>query len=333
MCAPPPPNHPQAAPPGHPQAAQIAALSAQPRRPSASPFGPADEIGMLNLATAEAAARVLAEVDGGRCFDLAVDFFVGMPSFTAGGDPPFATWMSATPSGSLKDDPLGVGEAQNRIVSRSGDAISMFTHTGTHVDALNHIGYDGTVWNGFTEAEHLGSRHWLRAGADRHPPIVARAVLIDVAALHGVQMLPDSHAIGETDLRAALARQHTDLRTGDVVLVRTGRMTAWPDAEAFIPDEPGLDLEGARFLAEAGAMLIGADNVGLERHPSGDPDSWQPVHTYLLAEAGIPIMEVVNLEELAASAVHELAFVGACLKLRGATGSPIRPIALPLRRS
>jgi kynurenine formamidase len=323
MCAPPPMDHPQAA--------QIAALSARPRHPSASPFGPADEIGMLNLATAEAAARVLAEVDGGRPFDLAVDFFVGMPSFTAGGDPPFQMWMSATPSGSLKDDPLGVGEAQNRIVSRSGDAFSMFTHTGTHVDALNHIGYDGAVWNGFTEVEHLASRRWLRAGADRHPPIVARGVLIDVAGLHGVDMLPDSHAVDAADLRAALARQGTELRTGDVVLVRTGRMTVWPDADAFIPDEPGLDLDGARFLAEAGAMLIGADNVGLERHPSGDPESWQPVHTYLLAEAGIPIMEIVDLEELAAGAVHEFAFVGACLKIRGATGSPIRPLALPLR--
>jgi kynurenine formamidase len=325
MCAPPPRDHPQAA--------QIAALLAEPRKPSASPFGPEDEIGMLNLATADAAARVLSEVDGARPFDLAVDFFVGMPSFTAGGDPPFHMWMSATPSGSLKDDPLGVGEAQNRIVSRSGDAISMFLHTGTHVDALNHIGYYGAVWNGFTEAEHLGSRGWLRGGADRHPPLVARGVLIDVAGLHGVEMLPDSHAIGEADLRAALERQGTSLRVGDVVLVRTGRMTVWPDAEAFIPDEPGLDLEGARFLAESGAMLIGADNVGLERHPSGDPESWQPVHTYLLAEAGVPIMEIVDLEELAANAVHEFAFIGACLKIRGATGSPIRPLALPLRRT
>ena len=108
-------------------------------------------------------------------------------------------------------------------------------------------------------------------------------------------------------------------------------MSVWPDPDAYIPDEPGLDLAGAEFLARGGAMLIGADNIGLERHPSGDPESWQPVHTYLLAEAGIPIMELVDLEELAAEGVHEFAFVGACLKIRGATGSPIRPIALPLR--
>src|SRR5690348_7195747 len=128
MCAPPPP--------GHDVTALIAARTARHGHPSSSPFGPQDEIGMLNLADAGAAARVMSEVDASRTFDLAVDFFVGMPSFTAGGDPPFQIWMSATPSGMVKDDPLGVGEQQNRRVSRSGDAISMFTHTGTHIDAL-----------------------------------------------------------------------------------------------------------------------------------------------------------------------------------------------------
>lgn len=285
---------------------------------------------MLNLLTPERAAAVLARVDGAGSYDLAVDFFVGMPAFTDGGDPPFAQWMTATPTGSVKEDPLGLGEARNRLVGRSADAFSMFTHTGTHVDALNHIGYGGEVWNGFTEAEHLGSRHWLRAGVDRHPPIVARGIMVDVAGAHGVDMLPPSHPIGREDLLGALARQGTELREGDVVLVRTGRIRAWPDPDAFVPDEPGLDLEGARLLAEAGAAMIGADNVGLERHPSGDPENWQPVHTYLLAEAGVPIMEVVDLEALAADGVHEFAFVGACLKIRGATGSPIRPVALTL---
>jgi len=144
------------------------------------PFGPEDEIGMLNLATQ---AGVLTEVDPGRVFDLAVDFFTGMPCFTAGSDPPFTMWMSATPSGMVLDDPLGVGEEGNRLLSRSADCMSMSLHTGTHVDALNHIGYAGTIFNGFTEAEHLGSRHWHRAGADRHPPVITRGVLLDVAAL------------------------------------------------------------------------------------------------------------------------------------------------------
>jgi len=297
-----------------------------------SPFGPADEIGMLNLATAQASARVLAEADGSRAFDLAVDFFVGMPSFTSGGDPPFQMWMSATPSGGVKDDPLGVGEEQNQVVSRSGDCILMFTHTGTHVDALNHIGLDGRFWNGINEAEHLGARHWRAGGADRHPPIVARGVLIDVAGYKGVKLLPDSYSITPDDLRGALARQGTRLQPGDVVLVRTGRMTAWPDGDAYILNQPGLGLPGAKWLAEEmKAMVIGGDNLSLEHFPVHGDESWVPVHTYLLAERGVPIIEVAFLEELARDRVYEFAFIAGPLKLRGASAAPFRPVALPLR--
>jgi kynurenine formamidase len=51
----------------------------------------------------------------------------------------------------------------------------------------------------------------------------------------------------------------------------------------------------------------------------------------MLAEAGVPIMEVVYLDELAAEKLYEFAFFGACIRLRGATGSPMRPVAMPLR--
>jgi kynurenine formamidase len=156
--------------------------------------------------------------------------------------------------------------------------------------------------------------------------------MLDIAALKGVDVLPDSYGIGEADLRDALRHQGVQLAVGDVVMIRTGRMTFWPDAERFMPNEPGLNLEGAQFLARNGAMLIGADNLGLEQMPGADPENWQVVHTYLLAEAGVPIMEIVNLEELSAERVYEFLLVGACLKLHGATGSPIRPLAIPYKQ-
>jgi kynurenine formamidase len=309
----------------------IAARQSTPRQATASPFGPEDGIGMLNLTHVLNTQHVLNEVDARKTFDLAVDYFIGMPNWTLAGDPPFQICMSGTPNGGLLDDPLGIGEAQNRMVGRSGDVISMYTHSGTHVDTLNHMGYGDTIWNGFTEKEHLGSRHWRVGGAEMHPPIVARGVLIDVAGAYGVDMLPASYGIGAAELQKVLDRQGTELRPGDVVLVRTGRIRHWPDADLFIPDEPGLNRDGAEFLAQAGAIMLGADNVGFEQTPSADPENWQVVHTFLLAEAGVPIIEILDLEELAAEKVHEFAFIGACMKIRGATGSPIRPIAIPLR--
>ncbi|MEA2393896.1 MAG: hypothetical protein QOJ82_1787 [Solirubrobacteraceae bacterium] len=309
----------------------IAARRAAPRQVSASPFGPGDEIGMLNLLTGASRAAVFGEADATKLFDLSVEYFVGMPSFSMFGDPTFQIWMSHTPNGSVQDDPIGVGPEQNRLVGWSADSMAMFVHTGTHIDSLNHFGYCGEIWNGFNEREHLGSRHWTVCGAEKQPPIIGRGILIDVAGAHGLQMLPDSYGIGADDLRMALDRQGTQVRRGDVVMVRTGRMRAWPDRDRYLLNEPGLDRDGAELLAEAGAIVIGADNVALERAPSADPENHHGVHTYLLAEAGVPIMENVDLEELAAEAVYEYAFIGAGMPIRGATGAPMRPIALPLR--
>jgi kynurenine formamidase len=310
----------------------VAAYRATPGQASASPFGAEDEIGMLNLIDSNSMRRALAAVNTSRVFDLSVDYFVGMPVWTAAGDMPFQIWMNHTPRGTVVDDLPGAGREANELASYSGDSVAMYTHCGTHVDALCHWGYRGTIWNGFTEEERLGSRHWAVAGADRQPPIVARGVLIDVAAAHGATMLPASYGIGEDDLRQGLRAQGTELRCGDVVLVRTGRMSVWPDPEAYLLDAPGLNREGAEFLAKAGAILIGADNVALEQiPPSAGSESWSPVHTYLLAEAGVAILEIANLEELAAERVYEFAFVGACIRFRGATGAPIRPLAVPLQ--
>lgn len=310
---------------------RIAAHGASFRQASSSPFGAKDEIGMLNLMDRGSRQAIMARADAGRMFDLSVDHFVGMPGWFGAGDQPYQIWMTHTPEGEEADDVMGVGRAQNELVSYSGDAISMYTHCGTHVDALNHFGYHGEIFNHFRADEHLGSRHWRVCGADKHPPMLARGVLLDIAGMHGLDILPPSHAIGPEDLAACLRHQDVEVRPGDVVMIRTGRMQAWPNQDAFALDAPGLNRAGAELLAKAGAITIGADTLALEHTPSADPENWMVVHSYLLAEAGIPIVEVVNLEEIAAEKLWEFAFLGACIRLRGATGAPMRPVAMPLR--
>jgi kynurenine formamidase len=108
-------------------------------------------------------------------------------------------------------------------------------------------------------------------------------------------------------------------------------MQLWHDGTRYLNNEAGLDREAAALLAEAGAMIIGADNVALEVMPSVDPTNWHPVHTYLLGECGIPIMENAYLEDIAAAQLWEFVLVGAGLRLRGATASPMRPLAFPIR--
>ncbi|PMY34153.1 MULTISPECIES: cyclase family protein [Pseudomonas] len=297
-----------------------------------SPWGPKDEIGRLNLITEQSRAAIMARVSGSQAYDLAVEYFVGMPSWQAAGDPPYQMWMTHTPHGNVIADPMQVGEPMNRHVSYTGSAVSMYAHMGTHIDALNHFGLDGKIWNGFRADQHLGDRGWNVTGAEKLPPIVARGVLIDVAAAKGVDMLADNYRVTRADLQQALKAQKVSLEKGDVVLIRTGRMRDYEKAQAYMANPPGMSLDAAKFLVEeGGAMVVGADNLSFETFPSEVEGNYLPLHTYLLAMQGAPILELVNLEGLSRDRVYQFAFIGASLKLRGADAAPIRPIALPIR--
>lgn len=309
-------------------ALRIAATAATFREVTKSPFGEGDEIGMLNLISPESMDAVLKKADATRTLDLSIDFFMGMPSFTAAGQPGYQIWMTNTPQGTLIDDSNGFGE-ENELVSYSGDAFSMYTHCGTHIDTLNHFGYRGKIFNGWEADRYLGSRHWSRCGAEKQPPIIARGVMLDVARVCGEETLPQSFGIDGAHLDEAVRDQGVELRPGDVVLVRTGQMRLLDDAELFATNESGLTRDGAEYLARKGAMVVGSDNLSLEQIPSTEEGNWLPVHTYLFAEAGVPIMEMVDLEQLAAERLYEFCFIGAGLKLRGATGAPMRPLAMP----
>ena len=296
-----------------------------------SPWGADDQLGALNHITPESRAAIMARVDGSRVYDLSVDYFLGMPSFQAAGDPAYQMWMTHTPRGTVVDNLNGMGVRNNLCCGYSGDVILMYTHTGTHIDSLNHFAYGRKIYNGFDADEHLGSRAWTRGGSEQIVPIIARGVLLDVAALHGVECLPRSYGITVEDCERAAERQGTRIEAGDVVLLRTGRMGYWPDGSKVFGDSPGVTIESARWITGKQVVVVGADNEAVERTPATDPNNWLPGHCHFLVEAGVPQIECLNLEELSRDRVYEFAFIGAPIRLRGATGSPMRPLAFPLR--
>ena len=181
--------------------------------------------------------------------------------------------------------------------------------------------------SGYLEDDHIQTafaveRAQYYASTPRH----------DVAAAKGIEMLTDGYRITRDDLVNALNRQNVELRQGDVVLIRTGRMKLYENASAFMANPPGLGMAAAKFLVEeSGAMIVGADNLSFEAFPSEIEGNYVPLHTYLLAQQGVPIIELANLEELSRDQVFEFAFIGGSLKLRGADAAPIRPIAIPVR--
>lgn len=292
---------------------------------SRSPWGSDDVLGRLNWITNESRARALSLADGRRVFDLSVAYEMGMPCWVEAGDPKYDIWMSHTPHGTVLDGLSGAKPDVHRKYSYAGSAVTMYSHAGTHMCSLTHFGHHGVFWNGIAAETHLGSRSWLVGG--EIPAIVATAVLLDVASDLGVKCLPESYEITADDLRRTAAAQGTTPSAGDIVLVRTGRMSHWPDHERFLSRPPGLGLDGARYLCEEiGAMCVGVD-AGGEAIPSSVPESFLPVHCYLAATAGTHLFENLMLEELAEARVHQLVLVAAPLKLRGSTGLPTRPLA------
>jgi len=252
---------------------------------------------------------VLDALSGARIYDLAQPYFIGMPHHPS--HPPFLYSL-------VKQHGEYVGPIGN---SSAADAIALGSHVGTHIDALCHFSCGGKLYGGENAADAQSYAGGLtQHSIDTIAPILRRGVLLDVA---GANPLADDYTITPDDLARAA---RVEIRKGDVVLIRTGWARYFGDAKRFISEVrgPGPAIAGARWLSERGVFAAGSDTVAFEKVP--DPS--MPVHVHLLVESGIHIVECLNLEELAAAGVAEFLFVALLLKIRGATGSPVRPVAV-----
>jgi kynurenine formamidase len=170
-----------------------------------------------------------------------------------------------------------------------------------------------------------------RCGIDKVDSIVGRAVLLDVCALHGVEALESPYFVTSDDLDACARRQGVELRAGDIILVRTGWlgqfMAPGANQSDLLMKQPGLGLDACTLIRDLDIAAVGADNSAVEAMPF-DQGKLLVVHVELLVKLGVYLLEHLVLDELAADKVYESLLVVAPLKVAGATGSPINPIAL-----
>jgi kynurenine formamidase len=207
------------------------------------------------------------------------------------------------------------------------DTVMLPLHLGTHIDALCHVWHDDALYNGFSGNTLRSTTGAQRCGADKLPPLFCRGVLLDIVRLRGTVAGP-CDSIGQTELQNAAAATGVTIQTGDVVLIRTGWLESQDTSHAIdFNREPGIDVEAAIWLAEAGAAVIGADNFALEVLPF-PPSCVFPVHQCLIRDFGIPLLEGLVLRPLAEAGATEFLFAGLPLPIAGATGSPLAPVAV-----
>jgi len=217
----------------------------------------------------------------------------------------------------------------NRRISNEEMVIGELGQVGTQFDGFSHQGIDNGFYNCFKQDQIATRNGFTRLGIEKVGALMTRGVLVDVAALKGVEMLPDSYEITVQDLQNALKRQNLTLQAGDAVIVNTGWGKLWgKDNVRYMKTDPGIGVAAAEWLAKQNPMLIGSDNWSVEVNPNPDPKIGSPVHQILLAINGIHILESLKLDELASKRVNEFAFILEPLKLKGATGSTVAPIAV-----
>jgi kynurenine formamidase len=267
----------------------------------------------------------------GRMYRLARERFPKMPLFP--GHPTFEVVSYRTPQGSRVSGDHHWGLPNDACLGYLSELVIGTTHTGAHIDAHAHmtVGAEDR-WHGGSARGDLSDFGPVRGDATEIPPLWRRGVLYDVPGHRGVAALDAGEPVGAEELRAIEGDTGVAAGAGDVALIRTGYLSAWPDPERLAALRgAGPDISAAQLLLERGVVATGSDTETYEVQPApdrGSPANPQPVHTLLLIEHGIYLIESLDLEGIAAAGVREFLFVALPLAIRGATGSMIDPVAI-----
>ncbi len=274
-------------------------------------WGAEDERGTLNYITPEEVRRAASLVKKGRVYPLAISLKAKAPLWPGRHE----NWHVATYRNASGPGPGG-----------AEDILMIHTHGSTHVDALCHVFTDGKMYNGFDVAKSIDARGSQRNAISNIGSIVTRGVLLDVAGFHGVPHLDAGHVIMPDEIEAIAKKQGVAIEPGDALLFRTAFMKVWEhDADRFNAKQPGPSLDVALWAGEHQIVAMAADNSAVEAFPN--PDGLV-VHYEFLRNQGGYLMELLDLEALAADKVYEFQFVVAPLNIARGLGSPITPLAI-----
>ena len=280
-------------------------------------WGPDDSAGTINLITPQVRKDAAALVQTGRAISLS------RPWNTAGGP---GNWNPA--------------QHYLRFSSAAAvDYIGILFHgyATTHVDALCHIFWEGKMWNGkpYTDVTPAGARSgsvdaWSTG-------IATRGVLIDIPRFRGVPFVDADNPVRGWELEAAAKAQGLKPRSGDAVLIYSGRekfYAANPQAVPGLRPRPGVHADVCPVLKQYDAALLGWDQLDAE--PCGyqafDTAPGGPVHVITIVYMGLPLLDNALREPLANACAEEgrweFMLTVNPLYIRGGTGSPVNPIAV-----
>jgi kynurenine formamidase len=297
----------------------VAALApAQAQDWTKSKWGPDDEIGAANYLTPELALRAAQLVKTGKVYALGIPVDNKTPAY-----PPRGFKITVVQPGQAGSPGMGPSKT-----TYNDDIIEGWVGVGSQIDGLGHIGVEHVYYNGNKIADFGDPTGLKKLGIDKLPPMVTRGVLLDMAAYFGTDVVKEGTAFNVKEIEDVAKKQGIEIRQGDVVLFHTGWISLiGKDDKRYNTGEPGVGVEGAKYLTSKGVVAVGADTWGVEVIPFESKNIFE-VHQILLPMNGTYILENMNTADLARDKVYEFMFVLGQPRFKGAVQSMINPVAI-----
>lgn len=278
-------------------------------------WGKADQLGALNLITPAVRKQAAHLVRDGISVSLAHN--VEKEPAVDNGSPFFHSM-----------DRTGINNSGFSVADTFKVSYHGMAHT--HIDSLCHMFYRGKMYNGYDQTNVIASGAQNLGIENLKNGIFGRGILMDIAALKGVEYLEPGTPIFPEDLNACEKRAGLHVRSGDIVLIRTGRWGRRAAVGAWGGKFAGLHGSCAQWLKRRDVAVLGSDAAG-DVLPSGVTDVAMPVHQLCLAAMGVWILDNCDLESVSQIARErkrwEFQLTVAPLAVPGGTGSPINPLA------
>ena len=284
-----------------------------------SRYGADDTLGAINNLSPDIVRKAAKLIKTGKTYALGVETGPTSPAY-----PPRQYSMTILQLDDGTGTPLGTNKATG-----NDDLMNLWMGIGSQIDGLGHMGINHVYYNGNKAEDFIAVTGLQKLSIDKLPPIVSRGVLIDMAKHMGQDILPAGTAFNSAEIKAAAKAQRVKIRKGDVVLFHTGWLNVMDsDPVKFMAGQPGLGVDGAKYLAKQGVVAVGADNWALEVLPGEIEGEMFPVHPELLAKNGVYILENMDTRALAADGATEFLFVLGQPRFVGAVQAVINPVAI-----
>ena len=288
-----------------------------------SKWGAGDELGGANYLSEKRTKLAAKLIKKGKSYPLGITINSKTPAF-----PP--RFLSLTVMAPNQTNGADLSAAFGYHINYNDDILNTWVGIGTQIDGLGHLGENDMLYNCNKAGDITKITGLTKLGVDKIPPLIARAVIIDMTKHFGVDHMTAGQAITTDDIKTAMKDQGVSVNEGDIILFYTG----WTDAKlksdptAWVSGEPGTDNAAMEYLMTMNPMAVGSDTWGVDNVPPSKGDKVFYGHVIALQNHGVYLLETINTGQLVKEGIKEFMFVLGQARVEGTVQMIINPVAL-----